>query len=238
MNFAAVLALIFPSWSESIACMIFLNLALVAAIVVLIYAGIKSKRIEEQKTVPAVAAGANKRVGLMFCAAILAQLLMLVDMAVPKVYTLATGRAVVVPVVPMDPYDMFRGEYAHFNYNISRVPEGKDFHEGDQVFVVLKDGPAGWTVDRVEKQCPKLDGNMVALKGHLGWSQSVRERLVTYGVEQLYVPQGMSAGLEARKQKISVELAVDKWGNSCIRRVIKNGTTIYDGTEMFNPFST
>ena len=43
-------------------------------------------------------------------------------MVVDRTLLLKNGREIVLPIVPVDPRDLFRGEYVRLGYDISTVP--------------------------------------------------------------------------------------------------------------------
>ena len=43
-------------------------------------------------------------------------------MVIDRVRLLKTGREITLPIVPVDPRDLFRGEYVRLGYDIGRVP--------------------------------------------------------------------------------------------------------------------
>ena len=53
------------------------------------------------------------------------------------------GQTVLIPVEPVDPRDIFRGDYVNLNYNISRIdsdlalPGEIGFNAGDAVYVLV-----------------------------------------------------------------------------------------------------
>src|SRR5262249_27649233 len=81
-----------------------------------------------------------KRKRFFFVLAVTCQLLVLTGLASVKAYTLATGRTVTLRTVPVDPHDLFRGDYVELNYEISSVKSARDFKPGDQVWVILRKG--------------------------------------------------------------------------------------------------
>ena len=52
----------------------------------------------------------------------LAQTGVLAGMVVDRVRLLKTGREITLPIVPVDPRDLFRGQYVRLGYDISRIP--------------------------------------------------------------------------------------------------------------------
>ena len=67
----------------------------------------------------------------------LAQTAVLAYMVIDRVRLLSSGREITLPIIPVDPRDLFRGEYVRLGYDIGRVP------------VSLLDGPAPGANDRL-----------------------------------------------------------------------------------------
>ncbi|MCS7019716.1 MAG: GDYXXLXY domain-containing protein [Cytophagales bacterium] len=75
------------------------------------------------------------------------QCLILIGMFLKAYYPLWIGQEVVLPVVPQDPRDMFRGNYVSLNYAFSTIrldtfpnnlQKDKTYHFGDALYVQLK----------------------------------------------------------------------------------------------------
>lgn len=138
---------------------------------------------------------------------------------------------ILVQVVPLDPRDLFRGEYVVLSYAFSRVPaEGVDGlpgpytddnlaeWQGRAVFVPLTpiegrenhyvSGPP--SVARPSKGVPFLQGTI----------ESPRE--IDYGVETFYVQEGGAPPYEqaARERKLWAELAVDRYGHANVTGLV------------------
>ena len=52
----------------------------------------------------------------------LAQTTVLAAMVIDRVRLLSSGREITLPIVPVDPRDLFRGEYVRLGYDVGRVP--------------------------------------------------------------------------------------------------------------------
>jgi hypothetical protein len=155
-----------------------------------------------------------------------------------RVLLLRDGREMVTEVIPVDPRDLFRGDYVVLGYSFGNrevpVPVGTD--QGDTVYVTLKPvAPEQWEVVSVAGSYPSLAGGPenVILKGIVSYvSQPVGSELpkasVRYGIESYFVPEG--TGLELEKQvadkKISAVLAVGTSGDVAIKALAVDGQRI------------
>lgn len=166
-----------------------------------------------------------------FWGAVLLQLLAIFGMVAIHGYTLATGAPVLLKTVPVDPWDLFRGEYVTLRYEISTVDAGKvamqglPYRRGQQVYVTLRQGDPYWTVGSVSAaRTAAGDGEMV-VKARVEWD-SGREVGLRYGIEQFYVPEGEGKDLELQVENMAVEALVDRFGRSALHRVFVDGKEI------------
>ena len=94
----------------------------------------------------------------------------LASMVVDRTLLLRNGREIVLPVIPVDPRDLFRGDYVRLGYEISNVPAivlvGAAPHRNAAFYVTLAKNPAGgWTPVRVSRDWPKeTDPERIVLK--------------------------------------------------------------------------
>lgn len=89
------------------------------------------------------------------------QIAALVAMIGDRMNLLASGREVILPVIPVDPSDPFRGDYVTLTYDISQI-QGWDvtndgaFFEGDTIFVAAQPSadPKKWEVVAISHNKP------------------------------------------------------------------------------------
>jgi len=162
----------------------------------------------------------------------LAQTAVLAYMVSDRVQLLKTGREITLPIVPVDPRDLLRGEYVRLGYEISRVPaallDGPPAKPHETIYVVLEKKEGGaWHPVRATRAFPS-DSNpdRIVLKGRA----VVGGLGVRYGVESYFVPQGEGPKLEAaaRSKKLAALVAVDKGGNAAIKGLIIDGKLQYE----------
>ena len=164
-----------------------------------------------------------------------------------KQWTLETGVPVVLETRPVDPRSLFSGDYIRLNYTISQISEeiGEEsgFNPHDTIYIVLKEGDPYWTPVSIHHQRPDTAPGLVAIKGEvLGtsgtrWNPETRspEPLpgrnlsIRYGIENYYVPEGEGTRLErpGPDAKLSIRVAVDRFGNAGIQAVLINGQERY-----------
>jgi uncharacterized membrane-anchored protein len=166
---------------------------------------------------------ARERKILLVTAAV--QLLILVGMIALRSVPLVTGQTVLVRVQPVDPRDLFRGDYVILSYDFSRAPregiEGlseKDRGswkklEGRAVYVPLVPDsvPVHWRAEKVTMVKPERG---LFIKG-----QMERYGSMKFGIESYYVQEGTGRVYEQaiRDRKLSAELAVSPSGQAALR---------------------
>jgi uncharacterized membrane-anchored protein len=185
------------------------------------------------------------RLQLGVLAAATIQLGILGSMVVDRMWLLKNGREVVMPIIPVDPRDLFRGDYVTLSFPVSRIKSdvvdtAKPIMSS-KFYVTLDQGADGaWTPSRLGAAMPaKTAPNQIVLKAKEtnGWGTflfptqgSVRTLNVHYGFERYYVQEGTGTRLEklARDKKLELILAVDGKGNAAIKGLNVDGKRIYD----------
>jgi uncharacterized membrane-anchored protein len=149
------------------------------------------------------------------------QLLVLTGLIAQKQVTLITGTTVLLKTVPVDPRDMFRGDYVTLNYDMSRLERwqfgGETFRKGDSAYVVLQADGRYWRATRAS-HTPPSDGTLF-IAGRVTRASS-DSMSVEYGIESYFVPEGKGRDLErAAGHGLVVEAAIDRRGHAAIRGV-------------------
>ena len=157
------------------------------------------------------------------------------SMVVDRVRLLQTGREIVLPIKPVDPRDLFRGDFASLSYEISTVDANllrwspDDPRRPRNVFVTLEQNSTGnWRAAAVSPNLPaNLAANQIALAGSL---DRYRPNTVRYGIERYYVPEGTGGDLEkmAREKTLSAIIVVDSRGRTTIKGLMHDGRRVYD----------
>jgi len=173
----------------------------------------------------------------LFAAAIALQVLLLLGMGARHTYTLQTGRPIRLETAPVDPWEMFRGQYVALNYKISQLQEGQvtmvgaPYKRGEKVWVTVRPFDQYWEAVHVSRQLPDV-GGWVALQGTVQWYGDAMgpggqpQVSIRYGIEQFYVPEGEGPALEDRQHQVTVEAVVDRFGRAAMKRVFVDGKEI------------
>jgi len=165
--------------------------------------------------------GRERKILLLTAAA---QLLVLVAMIAARMLPLVTGQTVLVRVQPVDPRDLFRGDYVILSYDFSRMPterilgltEADRYNrktEGRPVYVALVPDSDGVHMRAGQVSLLKpVKGPF--LKGQMG-----RYGSMEFGIEAYYVQEGTGRAYEQaiRDRKLTAELAVTSSGQAALR---------------------
>jgi len=156
---------------------------------------------------------------------VLIQVLFLFGMIGFKQYTLSFGTPVLLKSAPVDPWDIFRGEYARLSFDISRIKCGDLDAEsyqrgGTTVFVVLERGEKYRDAVSISLEKPGVRANQVFIKGKLEYYNSENQECrVAYGIETFYVEEGRGSDIE-RLRNMDVLVRIDRFGNAVIEKLL------------------
>ena len=166
--------------------------------------------------------------------AVILQLIVLAYMAGEREYILRNGKVIHLRTAPIDPRDMFRGDYVRLNYEISRIPVNRikgvdsvgELKKGDKIYVSLKEGPNG-LYELVDAGLEKPATRMY-LAGRLPYpyrTQRISNPIsIKYGIEAYFVEQGRGRAIEKRRGNwtdvqipLEMEIALSPGGKAVIR---------------------
>ena len=145
-----------------------------------------------------------------------------------KEFTLKTGEELMLKTRPVDPRDLFRGDYIVLDYEISRLDinslqtDAISFNESDRVYVALSNEEGYGIASGVYKNRPKglfLKGTVKRTDGS--------QITIEYGIESYFVPEG--EGLEIQRQSrrgLEAKVAIDKFGNAVLKSIFLNGNEV------------
>ncbi len=146
-----------------------------------------------------------------------------------KEFTLQTGDEILLKTQPVDPRDLFRGDYVILRYDISTINtgtltyQGSDFKENDKVYVLLNvdDNRIG-TLANIDKNKPSEN---FFIEGTVKSASNTRLN-VEYGIESYFVPEGKGKEIERNLGNIYTKIAVDDFGNAVIKSLVLDGKDI------------
>jgi uncharacterized membrane-anchored protein len=160
----------------------------------------------------------NKRLAC-FIIAVVAQFLILGAVPAGKIYTLCTGKTVILKTAPYDPYTIMSGYYVNLSHEISHPDisnEWQHWSEGQQVWVVLKkDDSEIWNAVSVHNSRPEsVPEDCVIIKG------KKEDYRIVYGIESYFIPEDarntVESDLRTNRTQARVKVKVDSLGNAAL----------------------
>jgi uncharacterized membrane-anchored protein len=162
---------------------------------------------------------------------------------------LSGGREVRLATAPVDPRDLFRGDYVVLAYDISQLRPGRlgldgPLAKGERVHVTLRPGPDGLAqAVAMSRAAPAPAVGDVVIEGRVAHPRRCEVRpgsprqcpseddvvRVTYGLESYFVPQGEGLAIErTARARVEVVAAVAPSGKAAIKRLLIDGKKVYD----------
>lgn len=146
-----------------------------------------------------------------------------------KEHILRTGTEITLQTVPVDPRDLFRGDYVVLKYPISQIDtktlpsQPHNFNIGDRIFVTLAVEHGYAIASGISYAQPE---NALSIEGKI--KNIIGNTLyIEYGIESYFVPENKGKEIEKMVgRSITVKVAVSKSGKAIIK------TLLIDGTEL------
>ena len=167
-------------------------------------------------------------------AAIIMQVLVLAYMAGEREHILHSGTMIQLRTAPVDPRDIFRGDYVRLSYEISRIAandikdaeDNEKIKKGRKIFVGLEKGPDGLhRMTQAQFQRPQTGLYLTGrIPNRFQISQPGRPISVKYGIEAYFVEQGAGRAIEKQRgsrteAQVPLEMAIAVGSNG--KSVIK-----------------
>ena len=178
---------------------------------------------------------------LVLCGLILATV-------VQRAAILKSGQEARLELTPVDPRDLFRGDYVVLDYRIGTVNIPADvptsFTRGQQVFVTLRpDASNKSKAVAISAERPAVSGTDIVISGVVSSASTCmlnetgaidcklgrRAVGVRYGLESYFVPEGEGKKIELTpKALLEVVAAIAPSGQAAIKRLLIDGKPAYD----------
>jgi len=181
---------------------------------------------------------------LLFAAAGLIQVALIVVMVVDRVRVLRDGSEVKLQTRPVDPRDFLRGDYVVLNYDISSVSaaELKDQPTSSKhasVYVRLAPNAEGFhSAVSVHEEPVAVVAPDVLIRGRVAYGANcgTEERVfcdrlqLNYGIERYFVPEGEGRQIEQARRdgKVTIVASVTPAGRAAIKRLLVDDKPVYD----------
>lgn len=164
---------------------------------------------------------------------------------------LEDGDVVQLQVRPVDPRDIFRGDYVVLDYEISRLRpaalgSSETFSKHDTVYVLLEQGDAGlWIARGIYRSQPSLNTGQISIAGRVRYSTTYpangeaealcpqgkcSELNIRYGIESYFVPEGEGLEIENARNdmQVIVVAAIANDGRAAIKGLMMDGELRYE----------
>ena len=170
---------------------------------------------------------------LIIVIAVFLQILVLGFMAGEREYIVRNGETIYLRTAPIDPRDLFRGDYVRLNYEISTIPvhllprdDTSGVAKGEKIYVNLKESSNGlFELDHISLAEPPSGIYLIGRSPY-----HYRHRLrghplrLKYGIEAYFVQQGKGRQIEkrqGRREQLQVPLEMQVAVGSNGKAVIK-----------------
>lgn len=147
-----------------------------------------------------------------------------------KEYTIQTGDEYLVKTQPVDPRDLFRGDYVILRYDISRIDlssvetDSKNFDLNERVYVTIENKEGYVSVDGIFRFEPSNDKKFIKARVIDNYSNSLG---LEYGIESYFIPEGEGGSIEQyRGRNLDAKIIVDKNGNAIIKDLLIDGKVV------------
>ncbi len=159
---------------------------------------------------------------------------------------LRSGVEIRLKTAPVDPRDLFRGDYVVLGYEIGTIElaglDGdKAFRRGDPIHVRLGADAEGFAVVRgAFRSRPAGAGTVIAGRvsstvacrfgedGASDCGQPNSRLRVDYGLENYFVPQGSGRAIErTERRRVEIVAAVSSSGEAAIKRLLIDGKLVH-----------
>lgn len=163
---------------------------------------------------------ATRSLGRPFLLVVALQVLAILAFAGVREGMIQTGREYVLETRPVDPRDVFRGDYVILRYDISSL-NYCCYQAGETIYVMLEERNGVWHADGHDRQ-PPTDGRPF-IRGQVTRvpTENGRPIDVTYGIESYFVPEGQGRAIEEQirqpNSQVRVRVTVNGRGEAVIR---------------------
>ncbi|WP_094227204.1 GDYXXLXY domain-containing protein [Methanolobus psychrotolerans] len=145
----------------------------------------------------------------------------------PKYATLNNGKEIVLKTEPLDPRDVFRGDYVILSYemsslNLNETPYDYAFMEGELIYAVLSEKETYWTIDSISHAKTAVEDNDVCMKGIVTRNEG-DTIMIEWGIESYFVPEGEGRQIQEQIENVSVIVSVDTDCSAVVKQLLLNG---------------
>ncbi|BBH21536.1 hypothetical protein Back11_28810 [Paenibacillus baekrokdamisoli] len=136
------------------------------------------------------------------------------------------GKEIRLQTVPVDPRDLFYGDYVRLQYEINQINyklwKGAEApRTGDIIYVVVRKQPSKNVYDAIAAypHKPKVTEQETILKGRVQYVDNNHIISVQYGLEKYYVAEDTGKALEKQASHLIVKIKAPSWGSPQIEGI-------------------
>lgn len=168
---------------------------------------------------------AARRRTFVFWAVVAAQALFLLSWAGYHEYVRQTAPRILLRPRPVDPRDLVRGDYITLDYDIRHLtcPKAEKIDAWGEAFVVLEKRGELHEAVRISRNVPAVKPGQTWVRATVDQLDQMDKKeacIVSYGIEQYFVPEGMGT---PSFEQLRVEAAVSPAHKLYIRSLLVNG---------------
>ncbi|MBM7659808.1 putative membrane-anchored protein [Bacillus mesophilus] len=160
----------------------------------------------------------------LFYVVVLLQVMLLLVMSASFYAIDWFGKEIRLKTEPVDPRDIFYGDYVVLQYSISTIPkklyiDSEELAYEQQVYVVLEQEGEYYQAITVSTKEPELEDHQVTLKGRYIYDFDEDELFIEYGLERYFIPEGTGKELEEQRGNMEAYIKIAPWGQMKIDRL-------------------
>ncbi|QST00770.1 GDYXXLXY domain-containing protein [Pontibacillus sp. ALD_SL1] len=129
------------------------------------------------------------------------------------------GDTIELKTAPVDPRDLFYGDYVVVNYEISTISEqkwiGDEPQYNEKVYVKLRKDGDVYRAQAVSHQALRTENGEVLITGQYKGGNGGELR-IRYGIERFYVEENTGEAFEGNESERIAKVAVAPWGQKKI----------------------
>ena len=190
----------------------------------------------------------NTRILMGIAIAVLFQTALLGQMVWAQITLLSSPTEVVLKTTPVDPRDIFRGDYVILSYEISafdgnNIPIADSLESGDDAYVLLNTtGRTAKALKVLDTAPDELGQDQALIRGRVDYvlrddgattapdCDDCTSILISYPIDSYFVPEGTGTELEQYRDEraLGVIVALNEEGDAAIKGLMIEGRKIYD----------
>ncbi|MEQ9520711.1 MAG: GDYXXLXY domain-containing protein [Parvibaculum sp.] len=176
------------------------------------------------------------------------QTAILTQMVMGQVRLLNSPTEAILKTVPVDPRDIFRGDYVILNYEMEqlrndRVDIATDVQQDQDIYIVLNlTLPFATPVKVLASRPETLEPGQAVIRGSAYWVDTVQRQPTDTGcgdctslslslpIDSYFVPEGTGTEIEQYRNEraLGVIVALNEDGDAAIKGLMMDGKKIYD----------